>query len=78
MDPHQRVVLEEAWKAIIDAGYTEESIYGTNTGVYIGYTNDFRFNYWKMVNDIEPLSYSMAVAPNLSSIILVDYHMCSI
>lgn len=69
MDPHQRVVLEEAWKAIIDAGYTEESIYGTNTGVYIGYTNDFRFNYWKMVNDIEPLSYSMAVAPNLSSII---------
>lgn len=28
MDPHQRVVLEEAWKAIIDAGYTEESIYG--------------------------------------------------
>lgn len=69
MDPHQRIVLEESWKALIDAGYTEESIYGTNTGVYIGYTNDFRFNYWKMVNDIEPDSYSMAVAPNLSSII---------
>lgn len=69
MDPHQRIILEEAWKALIDAGYTEESIYATNTGVYIGYTNDFRFNYWKMVNDIEPDSYSMAVAPNLSSII---------
>lgn len=69
MDPHQRILLEESWKALIDAGYTEETIYGTNTGVYIGYTNDFRFNYWKMVSDIDPDSYSMAVAPNLSSII---------
>lgn len=69
MDPHQRIILEESWKALIDAGYTEESIYGTNTGVYMGYTNDFRFNYWKMINDIEPDSYNMAVAPNLASII---------
>lgn len=41
MDPHQRLLLQEAWKAIIDAGYTENDIRGSNTGVYIGYTNDF-------------------------------------
>lgn len=69
MDPHQRLLLQEAWKAIIDAGYTENDIRGSNTGVYIGYTNDFRFNYWQIVNNISPESYAMAITPNLTSII---------
>ncbi|NRT80596.1 beta-ketoacyl synthase N-terminal-like domain-containing protein [Clostridium beijerinckii] len=68
MDPHQRLLLQELWKVIEDAGYSKESISSTNTGVYIGYTNDFRFNYWKMIDDVEPESYKMAVAPNLTSI----------
>lgn len=68
MDPHQRLLLQESWNVIEDAGYTKEAISSTKTGVYIGYTNDFRFNYWKIIEEIEPQSYGMAVASNLTSI----------
>ncbi|MEU5718128.1 SDR family NAD(P)-dependent oxidoreductase [Streptomyces sp. NPDC020403] len=36
MDPQQRVVLEEAWKALEDAGYAGDAIRGRACGVYIG------------------------------------------
>lgn len=36
MDPNQRMALEIAWEAMEDAGYGGESLFGTNTGVYIG------------------------------------------
>ena len=36
MDPQQRMVLEEAWKALEDAGYAGEAIRGRSCGVYIG------------------------------------------
>ncbi|MBE6050850.1 MAG: hypothetical protein E7214_09435 [Clostridium sp.] len=68
MDPHQRLLLQESWKVIEDAGYTKESISSTKTGVYVGYTNDFRFNYWRIIEEVEPQSYKMGIAPNLTSI----------
>jgi acyl transferase domain-containing protein/NADPH:quinone reductase-like Zn-dependent oxidoreductase/NAD(P)-dependent dehydrogenase (short-subunit alcohol dehydrogenase family)/acyl carrier protein/SAM-dependent methyltransferase len=36
MDPQQRLMLEEAWRALEDAGYAGEQIHGQNCGVYVG------------------------------------------
>ena len=36
MDPQQRLFLEEAWKAIEDAGYTPHTISGMKCGVFVG------------------------------------------
>ncbi|MDQ1350634.1 MAG: polyketide synthase PksL [Acidobacteriota bacterium] len=36
MDPQQRLFLEEAWKAIEDAGYSAESFAGRKCGVFVG------------------------------------------
>ncbi|MFF2445442.1 type I polyketide synthase, partial [Priestia megaterium] len=36
MDPQQRMVLEESWKALEDAGHAGEGVRGRSCGVYIG------------------------------------------
>ncbi|SOO20299.1 Polyketide synthase (fragment) [Xanthomonas citri pv. fuscans] len=38
MDPQQRLFLEEAWKALEDAGYVGAAIEGSTCGVYLGGT----------------------------------------
>ncbi|RUL78905.1 non-ribosomal peptide synthetase [Dyella choica] len=42
MDPQQRIMLEQAWACIEDAGYDPKGLSGTRTGVYIGV---FNFDY---------------------------------
>lgn len=37
MDPGQRIFLETAWSSIEDAGYGNNKLSGTKTGVYVGY-----------------------------------------
>lgn len=69
MDPHQRLFLQEAWKAIEDAGYSQNDISGTKTGVFVGYTGDFRFNYWQIVNSTYNNDFKIAAVPNLAAII---------
>ncbi|MEO8037077.1 MAG: type I polyketide synthase, partial [Acidobacteriota bacterium] len=36
MNPHQRLVLQESWRAIEDAGYNPRVLSGTQTGIFIG------------------------------------------
>lgn len=36
MNPHQRLVLQESWKAIEDAGYNPKDLCGSQTGIFIG------------------------------------------
>ena len=40
MDPQQRMFLEVAWGALDNAGYTRESIAGSQTGVFVGVSNN--------------------------------------
>jgi acyl transferase domain-containing protein len=35
-DPQQRLFLEEAWRALEDAGYTGEALNGSSCGVFVG------------------------------------------
>lgn len=37
IDPQERIFLQEAWNAVVNAGYTKESM-DRNTGVYVGVT----------------------------------------
>ncbi|HYJ85578.1 MAG TPA: SDR family NAD(P)-dependent oxidoreductase, partial [Pyrinomonadaceae bacterium] len=36
MDPRQRIFLEEAWKALEDAGYSDKELEGKNCSVFVG------------------------------------------
>ncbi|AJQ29670.1 SDR family NAD(P)-dependent oxidoreductase [Pelosinus fermentans] len=38
MDPQQRLLMTYVWKAIEDAGYSAQSLSGTNTGIFVGTT----------------------------------------
>ena len=67
MDPNQRLFLETAWQAIEDAGYGGNKLYGSRTGLYIGY--DGWPMYGEFVSYTEPSSFSIAVAGNISAII---------
>ena len=36
MNPHQRLIMQESWKALEDAGYSPKALSGSLTGVFIG------------------------------------------
>ncbi|MCP3923114.1 MAG: SDR family NAD(P)-dependent oxidoreductase, partial [Desulfobacterales bacterium] len=36
MNPHQRMILQESWRALEDAGYNPGDLAGSKTGVFIG------------------------------------------
>ncbi|MFC0711826.1 SDR family NAD(P)-dependent oxidoreductase [Azorhizophilus paspali] len=36
MNPHQRLILQESWKALEDAGYNPKSFQGQSVGIFVG------------------------------------------
>ncbi|QMV14111.1 non-ribosomal peptide synthetase/type I polyketide synthase [Vibrio spartinae] len=50
MDPQQRLLLELSWQALEDAGIAPDSLSDSNTGVYIGLSNN---DYQKILADSE-------------------------
>ncbi|MGB7605432.1 MAG: amino acid adenylation domain-containing protein [Lutisporaceae bacterium] len=69
MDPNHRLFLETTWKAIEDAGYSEDKIKGSRTGVYLGFNADTIFSYKRMISELEEESGEMAITGNLTSVI---------
>ena len=54
MDPQQRLMLEQAWSCIEDAGYDPKAFSGSRTGVYVGvFTFDYRDRLGRMLDSIE-------------------------
>ncbi|MBL0389060.1 hypothetical protein JJB07_20925 [Tumebacillus sp. ITR2] len=69
MDPNQRLFLQTAWHALEDAGYGGEQLSGSSTGVYVGFSDNVKDSYQRMVLDAEPNSVPQSIAGNLSSIL---------
>ncbi|MDA2309431.1 MULTISPECIES: beta-ketoacyl synthase N-terminal-like domain-containing protein [Bacillus] len=69
MDPRQRLFLETSVKALLDAGYPQSKINGSNTGVYVGASNnDSIFTYEKILYDLG-MSDPAGIVNNLPSMI---------
>lgn len=78
MDPNQRLFLQTAYCALEDAGYGGNCLRGSNTGIFVGYSEDS--NYLKYLQDISPSSMIMATSGNVKSIVasrisyIMDFH----
>ncbi len=75
MDPNQRIFLETAYEAIEDAGYGGDSLYGSNTGVYVGYSGDALYK--SFIPQVNQEAASMALAGNIDSMLAsrISYFM---
>ena len=69
MDPNQRLFLQTGWAALEDAGYGGDSIRGSQTGVFVGYSADFGQDYRHIIHTFAPDAPEIAVAGNVKSII---------
>jgi polyketide synthase PksN len=64
MDPQQRLFLQEAWKALEDAGYVGSSIRGSRCGVYVGYNSG---DYQKLLPAVVPAQSMWGNSPAVLS-----------
>lgn len=67
MDPNQRILLQTAYKAIQDAGYESNRIYGTKTGIFIGFGADA--DYKQIIDEKFPELSLQAMVGNIKPII---------
>lgn len=69
MSPEQRIFLETVWQAVEDAGYGNDRLRSSYTGVYFGYSADALFDYKRLIEKVDPELLIDALPGNLSSII---------
>jgi amino acid adenylation domain-containing protein len=69
IDPHQRLFLQTAWRAIEDAGYGGDRLKGSLTGVFVGFSGDQVYDYKRLILELAPDSLALSVAGNLNSIL---------
>lgn len=65
MDPHQRLLLKTMYKAVDDAGYTNDTMRDTKTGVFVGFASNPGNDYISYVNDIDPNLGQIALTGNV-------------
>lgn len=68
MDPNQRLLLENAYKAVENAGYGGKALKGKSIGVYVAYNANMQL-YHNAVNLFQPEMKELAFAGNESSVI---------
>ena len=77
MDPQQRVLLEVAWEALEDAGQVRDRLAGTNTGVFIGISNNdygrIQFNDVNRIDAYAGTGNALSIAANRISYVF-DFH----
>ncbi len=74
MDPQQRLLMTYVWKAIEDAGYSAQSLSGTNAGIFVG-TMDTGYSRLLVKHNVAYEAYSStgmvsSVGPNRTSYFL--------
>ena len=69
MDPNQRMLLMVVVSMLNQAGYGGKRLADTNTGVFIGYTEEFAYNYRRFILDSDISLAGKALAGNLSPVL---------
>ena len=69
MDPNARLMLTSAYKAIVDAGYTKESVDKKKWGVFISYGQDYLFNYGSLIASLDNHKIGSSNTGNMASMI---------
>ncbi|MBN2532031.1 MAG: SDR family NAD(P)-dependent oxidoreductase [Spirochaetales bacterium] len=71
MDPRQRLFLQEAWKALEDAGYSDVELNGKECGVFVGcQEGDYMKNYPGEINPYVPTGSSNSILASRLAYIL--------
>ncbi|MGM2841803.1 amino acid adenylation domain-containing protein [Bacillus cereus group sp. Bce002] len=74
MDPQQRLCLEESWRALEDAGYSEKELHGNSVGVFIGAKPGDYINLIKEKN-IAPNPYTTMGCNQAILAARISYHL---
>ncbi|SFR69975.1 type I polyketide synthase [Anaeromicropila populeti] len=76
MEPAQRIMLEHAWNALQDAGYSEKAVEGSHTGVFIGYSVP-EYSYQRMLEEMNRELYDKNLAGTVNSVIAsrISYYL---
>jgi acyl transferase domain-containing protein/acyl carrier protein len=77
MDPHQRLFLQEAWRALENAGYSAQALNQMNCGVYAGVMSASEYPAFSMYNDHAILAARLPYFLNLKGPALAIDTACS-
>lgn len=69
MDPHQRLFLQTAYKAIEDAGYGGGRIEGSRTGVFLGFGSVCSNDYKNLFVSVDESARAIGMTGNIPAII---------
>lgn len=75
LDPAQRLMLEEAWRAIEDAGLSREILDGSSTGIYVGYSSD-TIQYNEVITRGDAVMANRSISGKIPSVIASRLSYC--